>query len=121
MSLSENLKYYRKKIGLRQQDIANLLNLDRSSYSFYETGKTTPTLDTLIKLTTIFNITLDELVGVEKNNGLKVAEPISDYEASHMMNLSASEKATIIKMRELDDESLKKVIELIDKCLDSLD
>lgn len=121
MQLSEKLKYYRKKLGLRQQDIAGLLNLERSTYSYYETGKTTPTLDTLVKLAAIFNISIDTLVESESSGTLKVAEAQAEYDNSHSMNLNTTEKSTIIKMRGLDEESLKKVMELIDKCLDSLD
>ena len=36
------LKYYRSECKLTQQDVADLLGLERSSYTYYETGKTEP-------------------------------------------------------------------------------
>ena len=38
------LKYYRSECKLTQQDVADLLGLERSSYTYYETGKTTSEL-----------------------------------------------------------------------------
>ena len=48
--VAENLKNIRKEHKLTQQDIANVLGIDRSTYAFYETGKTTPSVNTLYKL-----------------------------------------------------------------------
>ncbi|MBQ8027327.1 MAG: helix-turn-helix transcriptional regulator, partial [Clostridia bacterium] len=39
---AENLKKFRKLAGLRQDDIAKVIGLDRSAYAYYETGKTEP-------------------------------------------------------------------------------
>ena len=50
------LKYYRSECKLTQQDVADLLGLERSSYTYYETGKTTPDIETLIRLSKIFHV-----------------------------------------------------------------
>lgn len=67
MLLSENIKFYRKSIGLTQEKLANLLDGKKSLVSNYENGYSTPDIFTLIKLADIFQISLDELVGRKFN------------------------------------------------------
>lgn len=57
-----NLKYYRKKNNLTQQQLANLTHLDRTTITAYEMGKRECNFDTLIKLAQIFEISVDELL-----------------------------------------------------------
>ncbi len=60
--INVNLKMLRNACGLTQQRIADMLNIDRSTYSYYETGKTKPDVETLIKISRIYYVTLDALV-----------------------------------------------------------
>ena len=54
--LSENLRSFREDLEFSQHKVAKLLNIDRSTYSYYELGKTAPDIFTLIKISKIFNI-----------------------------------------------------------------
>ena len=63
MKLAENIKFYRKAMGLTQEKLANLLNGRKSLVSNYENGYSMPDILTLIKLADIFQVSLDELVG----------------------------------------------------------
>lgn len=40
--INERLRELRIKSGYTQSQIAKILNIDRSTYSYYEIGKTTP-------------------------------------------------------------------------------
>jgi transcriptional regulator with XRE-family HTH domain len=64
---SERLKKMRKANSFTQRDIANKLNIQRVTYSHYETGRSQPSIDTLIILSGIFNCSIDYLVGVSDN------------------------------------------------------
>ena len=55
-SLGKILKRYRESCGLTQQQVANALNVDRSTYTYYETGNTTPSVPVIIKLSKIYNV-----------------------------------------------------------------
>lgn len=55
------LKELRKEKGLTQQDIANLLKIPKSTYGFYEVGKTEPNIETLKKLANFYDVSLDFL------------------------------------------------------------
>lgn len=61
--LSLNLKYLRKQKSISQSDLAELLNTSQTSVAHYEKGDRQPTIDTLINISSIFNVSLDELVG----------------------------------------------------------
>ncbi|MGT2757646.1 helix-turn-helix domain-containing protein [Streptococcus ovuberis] len=59
---AEQLKDFRRQKGLSQDDLANQLHISRQAISRWENGETAPDLDTLVKLSSIFEVTLDELV-----------------------------------------------------------
>lgn len=62
-TLGENMKKYRIKMKLTQEDIAKKINKTRETYSRYETGTLKPDIDTLIELADIFQVPLDLLTG----------------------------------------------------------
>lgn len=67
MKFNEKLIKLRKEMGLSQEELGNKLNVARQTVSKWELGETTPEMDRLIKMSEIFNITLDELIK-DKNN-----------------------------------------------------
>ncbi len=69
------LKYYRHECGLTQQQVADRLKIERSTYTYYETGKTKPDINTLIKIAKVFNINYTALLqGVEDELEAAVAD-----------------------------------------------
>lgn len=75
--VSESLKKVRKEHKLTQQDIADVLGVDRSTYTFYETGKTSPSIQTLQKLSNIYNVSVGYLAGYEENHPELKAKHVS--------------------------------------------
>lgn len=67
LKISENIRFYRKSLGLTQEQLANLLNSKKSLISNYENNHSTPDIYILVKLADIFQISLDELVGLKTN------------------------------------------------------
>lgn len=65
--LSDNIKNYRKKSGMSQDELAEKLNVSRQSISLWETGQTQPTIDNIIALSKIFNISSDMLLDGSDN------------------------------------------------------
>lgn len=59
----EVLRRIRKETNINQQELASLCNTKQSSVSKWERGELEPNLDTLILLSSIFHISIDELVG----------------------------------------------------------
>lgn len=57
------LRDMRIKRGFTQQQMADAINLQLRSYQFYESGQRSPSLETLVKIADILNISIDFLLG----------------------------------------------------------
>ena len=62
MELTERLVEARKARGLSQADAAERLNVSRQAISRWETGVGTPSLDSLIQMSQLYGVSLNELV-----------------------------------------------------------
>jgi len=62
MNLGENIFKHRTNHHLSQGDLANALDVSRQSVSKWENNSATPELDKLIKMSNLFDVTLDNLV-----------------------------------------------------------
>ncbi|MFQ9047807.1 helix-turn-helix domain-containing protein [Pseudoruminococcus massiliensis] len=65
MDFGNRLKTLRIKKKLTQQQLADLLGLTKSVISAYENGLRYPAYDVLIKISRIFKVSTDFLLGVE--------------------------------------------------------
>lgn len=67
-TFSKNLKFLRENLDLKQDALAQKLGISRSVLSYYENGKSEPTLSVLIKLSIFFNISIDNLISIDLTN-----------------------------------------------------
>jgi transcriptional regulator with XRE-family HTH domain len=58
-----NIKRLRKSHGLTQVELAEKLNATQKVVTSYENNRRTPTLEKLEKLSEIFGVSIDEIVG----------------------------------------------------------
>lgn len=65
----------RKKMNLTQEQLAQRLDLDRTTVVKWETGKSFPRPDMLVKLTEIFGCTADELLGIDRRKPAEEEKP----------------------------------------------
>ncbi|HEN3191461.1 TPA: helix-turn-helix transcriptional regulator [Streptococcus agalactiae] len=63
-NFGENLRLMRKTKSLTQKEIAPLLGIKQNTYSDWETGKSEPNLENVVKLAKLFKTTTDFLLGV---------------------------------------------------------
>lgn len=66
--LANNLKRLRKINHLTQDELADILNVDRSAVSKWEREINEPSVSQLAKIAEHFKISVDELTGVKKNS-----------------------------------------------------
>ena len=66
IKFGDTLKQLGLRIGLRQDDVAKAIGVERSTIANWERGVKQPSLETLVKLSQFFGVSLDELVGVTK-------------------------------------------------------
>ena len=118
--LSFTLRKYREKMELTQKQLAEVLNIDRSTYSYYETGKSVPPIETLIKLARIVNATVDNLLGYEREENEPVNDDTNIYNKSreNFALLSEDEQAIIMKYRQLSPEEQSKLNKFINSSID---
>ena len=62
MNLSAQIKKYRKELSLSQEELAEKVFVSRQSVSNWENDKTYPDLKSLLLLSEIFSVSLDQLV-----------------------------------------------------------
>ena len=62
MQIGNNLKLLRKRFKKSQEEVAQDLNLTRSTYSGYENGVAQPNLENLILFSDYFKVSMDDLV-----------------------------------------------------------
>ena len=77
MSLGENIYKHRTSRSQSQTDLADLLEVSRQSVSKWENDSAVPDLDKLIRISKIFDISLDELVFGEKAKKELEPEPLA--------------------------------------------
>ena len=65
-SFSERLKELRKRNNLTQQELADKVGTNRVNVTRWETGRTEPNFETLIKLADLLDVSLDWLFGRDK-------------------------------------------------------
>jgi transcriptional regulator with XRE-family HTH domain len=61
MDFSTKLKHARKKKGLTQSEVAELMGVEQKTYSGYETGIRMPRLDKIPLLLAILDVSADDL------------------------------------------------------------
>ncbi len=61
MTLGEKLRFYRTAEGYTQALIARLLRVERSTYAYYETGKTVPDLYSVYVLSKLYGVSMELL------------------------------------------------------------
>lgn len=76
--LSKNLKIFRKRKGLTQENVAEALNIVRQTISKWEKGISVPDADMLIRLAEVLDVSVSELIGSdvadEKNEDMIAVE-----------------------------------------------
>ena len=118
--LKERLRYLRNLHGFTQKQVADALNIERSTYTYYETGKTHPDLNAIVKIAKIYSVTLDYLL-VGDNSRARVASPDAEYHTrafyipcdTDFMNLNPQEKNLIMYFRLISQEKRDEFMQMI--------
>ena len=121
---SLTLRQCRENAGLTQKQVAEALNMERSTYAYYETGTTHPSGSMIMKLARIFNIPYSvfmEAVGdTEFDNSpedLKKTTLESDswLKREKMYTLPKNEQSLLVLFRSLTAEQKQEIIEKIEE------
>lgn len=100
------IKRQRQINEMTQQEIADRLGVDRTTYAKYESGKANPNFNTVIKLANIFGVNVSELSVDEETISLEFADSAA---------LSAEEARLLYYFRSLSERRKQQVLRSINR------
>ena len=78
MSLGEKLLSLRKKKGLSQEEVADMLHVSRQTVSKWETDQSMPDFDKVVPICNLYEISTDELFKEGEKSVAVEVEPVAD-------------------------------------------
>ena len=118
--LADKLKELRKNFCMTQDDIAELLDMSRTTFSKYENGAANPPLSVLRKLSAIYNVPIEYLIHDEPsskmifNSGTEDKVPEEESAFQYFSQLTKEERMLILKLRLMKKEKKAELIRKIE-------
>lgn len=110
VEFGERLKTFRTLNGMTQGEVANVLGVDRSTYTYYEKGRV-PTIDSLKKISSLFCVSVAELIGERDDGTLDVIKNASRELHVESIFLRPEEKQLIINLRLCTPNEKQKILD----------
>ena len=85
MEVKEQIRAYRSSLGLSQKELAEALYVTRQTVSNWETGKSYPDIQSLLRLSALYGVSLDQLI---KGDAERMKEKNNDDEIRAFNRLS---------------------------------
>ena len=106
--LATKLKRYRLQVGFTQKNVAEILNVSRSTYTYYELGKTSPDPATLNRIARLFGLSVEEFFEDEMfsqadmlyDSGAKRVSKKVKADPEKIGDLTTSEKSIVAFLRD---------------------
>lgn len=109
MRIGEQIKNYRKTVGLTQEQVANYLGVSTPAVNKWEKGSNMPDISILVDIADYYDISIPEIINGERKSEImneeerKIAKTMSDY--------ATTEKEKIFK--EMKIQSIMGVCALV--------
>lgn len=119
-AVSQRLRELRTAAGMTQKEVAEHLGIQRSTYAYYETGATQPSLPILQQVATEYRVTLGYLLG---NEEVATTLPFrqdthNPLEGAELMNeCTRDERRFLSLLRRMNKAQVKEVEEF---CVNTL-
>lgn len=107
MSFNENLRAARERKHFTQQQVADLLGIDKSTYCGYETGKRQPDVPKLKNILKVLDVSGDELLETERKTTPNTAEAAPRAVDASRVEAALIELGLIEPGEDLSDEDLR--------------
>lgn len=105
------IKILREELNITQQELADKINGAKSTIAMYEKGDRKPSMEVLIKLSDIFNCTIDYLLG---KSDVRNPEKVNNDDPLGLAKIGFSMK-DYTPPTETQKEQIKSLIEVIMK------
>lgn len=116
MTLGEKIKMLRSENNMMQKELAKILNIAPPTLTNYEKDHREPNFETLKKLSEIFDVSIDWLLGVVENRTetkTKLAKPPEKYKK--ILDTLGIEDIAIFEDAEMEESDWVEVIEFLKK------
>ena len=110
--INVKIKNLRQKFELTQEQLANKLNIAPSTIGMYEQGRRTPNLDTFIKMSNIFQTSIDVLLGLEENFYIKKSIQIEEL-ILDLIDFIQNQDCIFFKGKKLTSQEIEKIVCLL--------
>jgi transcriptional regulator with XRE-family HTH domain len=112
-AMSERLKKARNRLGMYQEEVANLMEMSRPTLSAIESGKRQVTAEEVVKFAEIYEVPADYILyGYRPTNGMKV-----ELKKSEKPDMSKRLLSYFQKLGKLSPEDQAEIMRLIDEKL----
>lgn len=111
--IQHKLKEIRKKYKFTQKAVAEALSVDRTTYTYYETGRLNPNFKTIYKLCKIYQVPANYFFEDVAPDSMKLADAANDEDVFFTKFNRKDEQSLLMNFRLLSDEAKEKVIEYI--------
>ena len=81
--LSERLRCLREAEGMTQVELAKILSVSKQSVSNWENDNIQPSIDMLVKITNVFSVSADYLLGIDTRRYIEVTD-LTEKEIAHI-------------------------------------
>lgn len=105
VTMGERIKTLRKSIDISQREFSKRINISQGSLSDIEKGRNKPSIETLISISTMFNVSLDWLINGELNKNInKNTEILIQQITNNLIKKFHEEKQKIVKEATIHNE-----------------
>lgn len=119
--IAERLIKLRRITGLTQDAVATAVGIGRTNYSHYETATACPPPHMLARLASVFDVSVDFLLGREQLTPTTVLRdsgfPLFDDMTEQLSRLKDDELALVLQYRQLTPEQKRELFTLTDSFL----
>lgn len=84
--LSDNIRCLRKRMKISQEELANLVGLNRGNIASYEKGTAEPKICNLLKLAHVFQVSILDLTKRNLKEEVPTAASVLTSEEQHLLN-----------------------------------
>ncbi|HAX84463.1 MAG TPA: hypothetical protein DCY15_08535 [Ruminococcaceae bacterium] len=122
--IARNIIELRKKAGLQQKEVAELLKVQYQTYRNYESGASEPPAEMLVRLSKLYEIPVDIIIGTDdyskdKEKTRKIIEEqekeISELRAKVEAEKDEMKKLALTNILNFAENELKKAKSQLDK------
>lgn len=101
----EIIRALREDRDLKQKDVADYLEMSRTTYNHYELGHTALTEDIIIKLSNLYDVSPNVILNYQAKN--------------EVIDVKTLELIKLLRKEQIDIEQLISLIQLMKKCIKS--